>query len=65
LETNLNILRQRYHQPTLVIEDEKVGKKSQLIIIEKWDDMYLDVQFKVNVSVDMKNVGIDQEGHPE
>ncbi|WP_269671093.1 spore germination protein [Metabacillus litoralis] len=27
LETNLNILRHRYHQPTLVIEDDKVGKK--------------------------------------
>lgn len=43
----------------------ETGKESNKI--EKWDEMYPDVQFKVNITVDMNNVGIihDQEGHPE
>ncbi|MCM3160117.1 Ger(x)C family spore germination protein [Metabacillus litoralis] len=43
----------------------KTGKESNKV--EKWDEIYPNAQFKVKVSVDMKNVGIihDQEGHPE
>ncbi|PGT82351.1 Ger(x)C family spore germination protein [Bacillus sp. AFS040349] len=43
----------------------KTGKEFNKI--EKWDEIYPDVQFKVNISVEMKNVGIihDQEGYPE
>jgi len=59
LETNINILRHRYHQPTLVIEDEKVGKKTQLIINIIYDSKEVDLDVLKEFKDKLK--GIDKD----
>jgi len=44
LETNLNIIRHRYHQSSLTIEDRKIGNKSQMGLKLLYDAKEVDLE---------------------
>ncbi|MDZ5470160.1 spore germination protein [Bacillus sp. 31A1R] len=55
-ETNLNMIRHRYHEPKLAIEIDKIGKRNDVNMVLIYDPTYVNPNTLDAIKTDLKNL---------